>query len=219
MPVTQSASTVTKKVAKKLRSQPCYGGSMCEDDFADQDRLKKLYRRLVARFNTGELVKAKRRYVVQEEHAAVVFAILRFVFDNPHKDGTFPQERAESLWNDALSRGLIDCPWNHHRWIALRNFLSECGFIDWEDNTYFHFYGEAKKGRACKWTVTAGFYGMLSEGRDASDTTQGGDLGVQRIARGTGRLLYPLFFQPGKGQINPNIFLRAATAMEMLYAA
>ena len=60
---------------------------------------------------------------------------------------------------------------------------------------------------------------MLSEGREYADISQGGDLGIQRIARGTGEALYPVFFQPVQGRINPNIFIRAAKAEEMLYAA
>lgn len=220
LPITCSSSPPAAPKPKKAPSQqPCYGGKMCEEDFDDQKRLKQLYRRLIDRFNRGECVKAKRRYVVQEEHAAVMFAILRFVFDHPHKDGTFPQARAESLWSDAYSRNLIDCPWNHHRWIALRDFLSKCGFIDWTDNTYFHFFGEAKKGRACKWTVTYGFYAMLAGDRGSGDRTQGGDLGVQRIARGTGQTLYPVLFRQVKDSINPNLFIRAAKALEMLFAA
>lgn len=205
--------------ASKPRRQACYGGFMKDENFDDLDRLKKLYRRLISRFNGGELVKANRRYVVREEHAAIMFAIMRYAHENPHKNGTFPQDRAESLWNDAYNRGLIDCGWNHYRWTALRNFLTKNGFIDWEDNTYFHFYGEAKKGCACKWTVTAGFYGMLSECRDSYSTTQGGDLGIQRIVRGMGQALYPVMFQPKPGAINPNLFIRAAKAMEMLFAA
>ena len=219
-PVSAPLPTITRTWAEKEpRQQACYGGSMCEENLADLDRLKKLYRRLICRFNSGELVKANKRYVVQEEHAAVIFAIMRFVFDNPHKDGSFPQKRAESLWTDAFDRGLIDCSWNHYRWIALRNFLSKSGFIDWEDNTFFHYFGEAKKGQACKWSVTAGFYGMLSQDSDPCDAIQGGDLGIQRIARGTGKALYPVMFKAGQGCINPNIFIRAAKVMDLLYAA
>lgn len=212
--------TITRTwTEKEPKRQACYGGVMCEDDFADLDKLKNLYRRLIARFNGRELVKANRRYVVQEEHAAIIFAIMRFVYDHPHKDGTFPQKRAESLWNSAYDQGLIDCTWNHYRWKAVRDFLTKNGFIDWEDNTYFHYFGETKKGRACKWTVTAEFYGMLSGDNDSSDTTQGGDLGIHRINRGTGETLYPVLFEPIKGRINPNLFIRAAKAMEILYAA
>ena len=149
----------------------------------------------------------------------ISFAIMRFAYDHPHKDGTFPQKRAESLWNEAYSQGLIDCGWNHYRWIAMRNFLTKSGFIQWEDSTYFHYFGESKKGRACKWTVTAELYGMLSGDSDSCDTTQGGDLGIHGINRGTGETLYPVLFEPIKGRINPNLFIRAAKAMEMMYAA
>lgn len=212
--------TITRTwTEKEPKRQACYGGVMCEEDFADLNQLKKLYRRLIARFNGRELVKANKRYVVQEEHAAICFAIMRFVYDHPHKDGTFPQKRAESLWNAAYSQGLIDCSWNHYRWIAVRNFLTNNGFIQWEDNNYFHYFGETKKGRACKWTVTADFYGMLSGDNNSSDTTQGGDLGIQRINRGTGKILYPVLFEPIKGRINPNLFIRAAKVMETMYAA
>ena len=212
--------TITRTWAEKEpKRQACYGGFMCEEDFAELNRFKKVYRHLIARFNGGELVKANKRYVVQEDHAAVCFAILRFVYDHPHKDGTFPQKRAESLWNEAYTKGLIDCGWNHYRWIAVRNFLTENGFIDWDDNTYFHYFGEAKKGRACKWTVTTGFYRMLSGSNDSCGTTQGGDLGIHRINKGAEKTLYPVLFEPIMGRINPNIFIRSSKAMEMLYAA
>lgn len=201
------------------RQQASYGSFMCADDFEDADRLKKLYRRLIRRFNGGKCVKANRRYVVQEEHAAVMFAIMRFVYDHPHKDGTFPQSRAEALWNAAYDQGLITCTWNHYRWTAMRNFLSENGFIEWEDNTYVHHFGECKKGRACKWTVTDGFYSMLSEDRDSGLAIQGGDLGIHKIARGTGRTCYPVLLLPFSGRITSNLFLRADKAMEMLFAA
>lgn len=211
---------VISEVPAPRRTQSVgYGAFMEEEHFAHLDRLRRLYRQLICRFNEGQCVKAKQRYVVREDHAAITFAILKFVYEHPHKDGTFPQQRAQSLWEDAFRRGFIDCSWNHHRWIALRNFLSEHGFIDWEDNTYFHHFGETAKGRACKWTVTIGFYEMLSEALDSSSLSQGGDLGIQAIQRGTGQSLIPVFFDPQVSKIHPNVLLRASKMETFTFAA
>ena len=72
MPITPAPKSVATKKVPKAGSQPCYGGKMCEGDFADMKRLKKLYASLIARFNGGKLVQAKRRYIVQEEHSGVL---------------------------------------------------------------------------------------------------------------------------------------------------
>jgi len=84
--------------------------------------------------------------------------ILLFVNKNPNTDESVPTERIKGLWDSLYSKGDINRGWNHHRWKAIRDKLSELGLIDWIDNKYTFGNKEKKiKGIACKWKLTEKF--------------------------------------------------------------
>ena len=65
--------------------------------------------------------------------------------------------------------GSIERTWNHHRFKAIRDFLSDLGLIDWEDESYkvgFRRGDEWVPGVAMKWSLDQDIMEQLQDLRD-----------------------------------------------------
>jgi len=67
-------------------------------------------------------------------------------------DDSLPVRAVGRLWEEVYLAGDFARPWNHHRFKAIRDFLSRHGHIDWVD---FRFqYVPERKGRCCRWQIS-----------------------------------------------------------------
>src|SRR5262249_14521040 len=61
------------------------------------------------------------------------------------------------LWTALYKAGDFKRPWNHHRFKAIRDWLSGLGYIQWDEHRYIVPIeaGELKvSGKACIWRIT-----------------------------------------------------------------
>jgi hypothetical protein len=157
------------------------------------------------------------RWAVTEVDFAQAVVLLRFFRENPNPDGSLPQRRAQELWTALYDAGDFARPWNHHRWKAVRDWMSETGWLDWQDHRYQIGTGRGD-GRACKWRLHDDF--MLHLDGLALHQEEGGasfgDTGV--IRRGPGEPLRPLrcWFRQAEEAL---FWLEAEKACENLCAA
>lgn len=127
----------------------------------------------------------------------------------------------------SVQHGDVDRPWNHHRWKAIRDFLSKQGHIDWIDNRYCYgeiVDGEFVRGIACKFSITDEFADSLDVVATVKTTTTGGasfvDTSVAGFVRlkGNGRPLVPERF-PIRAERERLFWKTAYEASETLWAA
>jgi hypothetical protein len=157
------------------------------------------------------------RWTVTETDFAQAVVLLRFFTENRNPDGSLPQRRVQELWTALYDAGDFSRPWNHHRWKAIRDWMSEMGWIEWQDHRYQIGTGRGD-GRACKWRLHEEFVQQLDwlalhQEEGAASFV---DTGV--IQRGPGEPLKPLryWFKQAEEAL---FWLEAEKAMENLCAA
>ncbi len=67
-----------------------------------------------------------------------------------NSDGSNPYRRHLEFISALHEDGTFESGWNHHRYKAVRDYLSQIGGIEWVDHTY-HPGKSGEKGQACKW--------------------------------------------------------------------
>ena len=157
------------------------------------------------------------RWAVTETDFAQAVVLLRFFMENRNPDGSLPQRRVQELWKALYEAGDFTRPWNHHRWKAIRNWLSEMGWLEWQDHRYQIGTGRGD-GQACKWRPHEDFVQLLDElvlhheigGASFVDT------GV--ITRGQGQPLTPVRCWLKQAE-SADFWLAAEKACENLCAA
>jgi hypothetical protein len=159
------------------------------------------------------------RWAVTETDFAQAVVLMRFFTENPNADGSLPQRRAQELWTALYEAGDFLRPWNHHRWKAIRDWLSEMGWLEWQDHRYQAGTGRGD-GRACRWRLHDGFVQNLDWLALRHDDEEGGasfvDTGV--LQRGLGKPLRPLRFWFKQAE-EATIWSEVEKAMENLWAA
>jgi hypothetical protein len=142
-----------KKSASVTTAGSVSGRVISEDELASIPQFERLYREWV-----GPAGLKARKFTVTEHDFAVAMVLLRHFKADPNVDGSLPCRRVEKIWTALFNAVDIDRPWNHHRWKAIRDFLSGNGHIDWTDHRYEYGVvvqdGTVKKGIACKWSIT-----------------------------------------------------------------
>jgi hypothetical protein len=157
------------------------------------------------------------RWAVTETDFAQAVVLLRFFAANRNPDGSLPQRRVQELWAALYEAGDFTRPWNHHRWKAIRDWMSEMGWLDWQNHRYQIGTG-CGDGRACKWRLHEDF--VLRLDCLALHQEEGGasfvDTGVTQ--RGSGKPLKPLrcWIEQDEEAL---FWLEAERAMENLCAA
>jgi hypothetical protein len=96
------------------------------------------------------------RWTVTDTDFAQAVVLLRFFTENRNPDGSLPQRRVQELWTALYEAGDFSRPWNHHRWKAMRDWMSQMGWLDWQDHRYQNGT-ERGDGRACKWRLHSDF--------------------------------------------------------------
>lgn len=228
--VEPSASIVSTRPGKKVKTTPgsVSGKLISEEELAAIPKYEAFAGEL-----TGGTTLMARRWKVTDHDFAVVLLLLRFFHANPNPDGSLPTARAEGMWTGLYSAGDVQRPWNHHRWEAVRNFLSAEGHINWIDHRYEYgrtVEGRYVKGVACKFTITEAFAAALERITSVSTTVAGSPGGASFVGtainaikklvpkRGAGRFLVPTRF-PIRAENERFMLKRAFEACEHLCAA
>ena len=97
------------------------------------------------------------RRLVHAGDVATLIAILAHTKDHPNKDGSTPTAWIKCLWEYLVEEKYTNRPWDHHRFKAARDFLTQQGWLVWHDQNYVigrEIDGEFKKGKAAKWEGT-----------------------------------------------------------------
>ena len=140
------------------------------------------------------------RWAVTETDFAQAVVLLRFFTENRNPDGSLPQRRVQELWTVLYERGDFSRPWNHHSWKAIRDWMSQMGWLDWQDHRYQIGTGHGD-GRACRWRLHEDFVQRSRLAGTASWRRRGilcGHWCNHKGAR-TGSCSPPLLVQAGRG--------------------
>jgi hypothetical protein len=140
------------------------------------DRLPSLERfaaRLLYQW-AGETQMKAGRWTVTPADLAQLFAVMMSLqrddegFDRRFKGkvgDALPVRQIGNLWQAAFKSGDFTRPFNHHRFKAMRDMLSEHGHIDWIEHRFFNFPEESGKkkrdGWCCKWRLGTLLRGVL----------------------------------------------------------
>ncbi len=157
------------------------------------------------------------RWEVTDTDFAQAVVLLRFFTENRNPDGSLPQRRVQELWTALYDAGDFSRPWNHHRWKAIRDWMSQMGWLDWQDHRY-QIGARRGEGRACRWRLHEDFVQQLDW--LALHHEEGGasfvDTGV--IQKGQGQALAPVrcWFKQAEEAL---FWLEAEKACENLCAA
>jgi hypothetical protein len=157
------------------------------------------------------------RWAVTETDFAQAAVLLRFFTENRNPDGSLPQRRVQELWAALHEAGDFTRPWNHHRWKAIRDWMSEMGWLHWQDHRYQNGTGRGD-GQACKWRLHQDFVLQLDWLALHHEEGRGSFMDTGVIQKGHGEPLKPLryWFKQAAEAI---LWLEAEEAMENLRAA
>jgi hypothetical protein len=216
LPLAEAKPAAEAKVLeRKTQQQPC--GSISGKNISrDELDLMPTWERLFKEARKSKPLHGGRWAVTEADFTQAV-VLLRFFTENPNPDGSLPQRRVQELWKALYEAGDFARPWNHHRWKAVRDWMSEMGWLDWQDHRYQTGTGRGD-GRACKWRLHDDF--MLHLDRLALHQEEGGasfvDTGV--FQRGQGQALVPVrcWFKQAEEAL---FWLEAEKACENLCAA
>ena len=184
--VDPSTSTTVKKPKKRIVAGSVTGKFITDEALACIPRYEALYNQMTG----GKNLKA-RKFAVTAHDFAIALVLLRFFKNNANPDDSLPTRRVAKLWTALYSAGDVQRPWNHHRWKAIRDFLSKQGHLDWIDNRYCYgeiVDGEFVRGIACKFWITDEFADALDIVATATTPTTGGASFVHTSVAGFVRL-------------------------------
>jgi hypothetical protein len=221
-----------KADAKIKKKETIVAGSVSnkfinEDELAAIPAFERLYREWVG---PNDLMAGKFRVTAHD--FAVAMVLLRHFKADPSWNGGLPVRRAGKLWKGLKDTGDTDRGWNHHRWKAIRDFLSARGHIDWTDHRYEiptvvkdengkKDQKKSKRGIACKWAITDQYDHWLERVALITAPNTGEASSVDTDCRnlvppqGNGKNLRPV-----SCQLRQLRFLqRADAACDLLYAA
>lgn len=143
------------------------GGKLIGDEELAQLAEDGRYRRVAITLMETHVLKTSGRSVVTAEDVAAFFLLLKFFTNRMNADGTLPVKRFKGLWTGLYEAGDLARAFDCHRFKAIRDYLSDLGLIDWEDETYvvprIDESGRKRKGRACKWKAGRLLMEMLDQ--------------------------------------------------------
>jgi hypothetical protein len=157
------------------------------------------------------------RWSVTETDFAQAVVLLRFFTENRNPDGSLPQRRVQELWTALCDAGDFARPWNHHRWKAIRDWMSEMGWLDWQDHRYQIGTGRGD-GRACRWRLHEEFVQQLDWLALHQEEGEAPFVDTGVVQRGPGEPLKPLRYWFKQAE-EARIWLEVEKAMENLWAA
>jgi hypothetical protein len=158
----QQEPTTTQTEKKKKRT---HGGSTAEFIFTDSDRptIEEAFFPIadsLLALHGETLQKPSGRDVITTVDLAAMLFCLYQCSVNAYDNGALPVGRIRRCWNALRDAGIIERTFKPNKVKVIRDWLSDLGVIDWQDNSYWFFdSGHTKhgRGRAMKWGLTAEF--------------------------------------------------------------
>lgn len=146
---------------KAASNKPPLGSFDCR--VVRQEALDKLpeleqYAEKLIRQWTGASSFKARKHTVTPTDMAQFFALMLCI--KPKPDDSLPVRGIGRLWEEVYLAGDFQRPWNHHRFKAIRDMISQHGHIDWVDHRFQNL--PERKGRCCKWRISMMLGGVLS---------------------------------------------------------
>ena len=132
------------------------------------------------------------RHVVTVEDVATWLAIVAYITLHQNDDKAMPSRRIAAIWRALYQEKLVRRPHCFKRSAVIRNYFSDLGLIDWQDDRYWvgdkptKFGGEIKKGVCCKYSLVA----QLMEELGFGETVEGGS-GSRESTAGTNHETIP----------------------------
>ena len=71
-------------------------------------------------------------------------------------DGTNPCDRHRAFIDKVHADGAFEFGFRHEHYKAVRDYLTDSGWIDWQDNRYLRGFRGGKGGEASKWSLNHG---------------------------------------------------------------
>jgi hypothetical protein len=137
-PVSPQSPKATKKKAGSFHSR-----TLTDEQIANLDTLA---RKADMWFKDRPKVAPGRHAITARRFAEILTAL---VVLEPNADGSNPYKRHEKFINAMCDEGHFQHRYRHEVYKQVRDYLSHCGLLDWQDHTYS--FGDGKsKGRACK---------------------------------------------------------------------
>jgi hypothetical protein len=217
VPETELAADVAKRERKKearvIRAGSISGQLISDGELALLPHYERFYRKLVGPVD----LKATAGFTVNAHDFAVACVLLRFFKKNPNPDGSLPHRRAKALWSELHVKGQVHRPFNDRRWTRIRNWLSEHGHIEWEDERFqAPNPAQGLNPIACKWSITDEFFDLLDSIRLHKEEASFVDSLV--VKNGSGRWLSPRLFPIQLGN-DINFWTDAEIRINLLFAA
>ncbi len=100
-----------------------------------------------------------------------MLAVVRACTLDMNADGSMPVMRVKTIWDAAYRAGDTSRAFSFRRFTAIRDMLSDMGFLEWEDETYSF-------GKACKWRASGELMGMIEEALNAGTTINSSSLSI-----------------------------------------
>lgn len=144
---------------RKIVAGSVSGKAISNDDLEQMPMYMEKAERLLA----GEVLKGDRWAVTLEDIGQFLVLALHFR-ENPGPGGSISVRQFGKLWSSLVEAGDFKRPFNHHRFKAIRDWLSGLGYIQWDEHRYIVPIeaGEVKvTGKACIWRITAELAGWL----------------------------------------------------------
>lgn len=178
------------KNPKEIVAGSVSGKAISEEDLGRMPGYMAKAERLLA----GEILKGDRWAVTFEDIAQFLVLALHFR-ENPGPGGAVSVRQFGKLWTALVEAGDFKRPWNHHRFKAIRDWLSALGHIQWDEHRYIAPIkaGEAKvAGKACIWRITDELAGWL-QGSGGEEQERSRSC-VDTIPVGTGQFMVPILW-------------------------
>jgi hypothetical protein len=161
----QQEQVVEKKAVSRMRLGSFDSRVVRQETLDKMPELEKFASCLLLQWTGGTSFKAG-RWTVAPTDLAQFFALMLCI--KPRPDDSLPVRAVGRLWEEVYRAGDFTRPWNHHRFRAMRDLLSQHGHVNWVD---FRFqYVPERKGRCCRWQVGDELRSALS-GLQRGETT------------------------------------------------
>jgi hypothetical protein len=92
----------------------------------------------------------KTGYRVRAEHYEDIGTVILHLRHTLPEDCSNPCARAQAFYSELWEAGEVRSPWNHQRYMVVRDFLSDLGLLDWYDSTYRPGWFKAGGGQCCR---------------------------------------------------------------------
>jgi hypothetical protein len=161
-----------------------------------------------------DVLKSKR--LGSPEGARTFAAFLRTKFPTLYVEAS-TGGKGQELWTALCDAGDFARPWNHHRWKAILDWMSEMGRLDWQDHRYQIGTGRGD-GQACRWRLHEEFVQLLDWLALHQEEGKAPFVDTGVVQRGRGEPLKPLryWFRQAEEAL---LWSEVEKAMDNLWAA